>query len=244
MTPASLANYVRLKTHTNSTTLPDSTILLYAGIRMDQISAKIVDYDEDYFGAPQTADLVNNQREYPFPSDMLNHIKKVEACLDGVNWLNLKEMDLSTYDMTTDEATITSQFSNTQDDCYYFIYRGSMWILSGTLSGFSAGNACLKLWSYEWPTNITDLSSTTDISFDPNNISAGFPRVLHKSLADGVIIDYKESADKPIQLTDTEKNWDDNLLEALNNLTELNKDRTVSATMPSGNQLYDNGFRL
>ncbi|MDE2026764.1 MAG: hypothetical protein KGJ07_09835, partial [Patescibacteria group bacterium] len=151
MTPADLANYVHKGTHTNSTTFTDSDILLYAGIGMDKIASHIVDYDEDYFGAPQTIDIVDNQREYALPTDMLNHIKKVEGKLDTTNWINLTELDLSQYEFTTDEATITSYFSNTQDDAHYFIYRGSLWILSGTLSGFSAGNAALKLWSYQWP---------------------------------------------------------------------------------------------
>lgn len=244
MTPVEFAQYIRLKTHTNATTLPNSTILLYAGIRMDQISARLVDYDEDYFGAPQTTDLVNNQREYPMPTDMLNHIKKVEAKLDGTNWLNLKEIDLSTYEFTTDEATIVSYFGNQQDDAGYFIYRGSLWILSGTIQNFVPGNAALKLWSYQWPTHISDLTSVIDISIDPNNTSAGFPRVLHQSLADGVIIDYKQSADKPIQLNDFDLNWEANLEHNLVTLTELNKDRSVNAMMPHNRRLWQNGFRL
>lgn len=244
MTPLALATYIRKKTHTNSTTFPDADILLYAGIRMDQIAARICDYDEDYFGAPQTMDLVNNQREYPLPTDMLNHIKKVEAFLDGTQWINLTELDLSSYQFTTDEATITTYFSNTQDSARYFIYRGSLWILSGTIANFVTGNQGLKLWSYQWPSYITDLTSTTDISQDPTNTSAGFPRVAHKSLADGVIIDYKMSADKPMQLTDFELNWENNMDKDIRTLTELNKNRAVNATFPSNQGLYSNGFRL
>lgn len=244
MTPFNLANYVRKKTHTNSTTFVDADILLYAGIRMDQIAARICDYDEDYFGAPQTADLVNNQREYPLPSDMLNHIKKVEAQLDGVNWINLTELDLSQYEFTTDEATIVSYFSNTQYDANYFIYRGALWLLTGTIANFNPGNAALKLWSYQWPAYITDLTSQIDISQDPTNISAGFPRVAHQSLADGIIIDYKLSADKPIQLTDAEQNWETNMDRNIRTLTSLNKDRSVNATMPTGMGLYNNGRNL
>lgn len=244
MTPLDVATYVRKKTHTNSSTFTDSDILLYAGIRMDQIAAKICDFDEDYFGAPQKVDLVNNQREYPLPTDMLNHIKKVEAKLDGTNWLNLTEMDLSQYEFTTDETTITSNFSNIEKNCSYFIYRGSLWILSGTLANFSAGNGGLKLWSYQWPSHVTDLTSTTDISIDPTNTSAGFPRIAHQSMCDGVVIDYKQSADKPIQLNDYDLNWEDNMIKNIKTLTELNKDRSVNATLPQGTGLYNSGFRL
>lgn len=244
MTPLDVATYVRKKTRTNSTTFPDSDILLYAGIGMDKIAAHICDFDEDYFGAPQYTDLVNSQREYPFPTDMLNHIKKVEAQLDGVNWMNLTELDLSQYEFTTDEATITSYFSNTINNCHYFVYRGSLWILSGTISGWSTGNQALKIWSYQWPTHITNLASTTDISQDPNNTSAGFPRVAHESLADYIVIQYKQSADKPMQLTDSELNWEQNMIKNITTLTELNKDRSVNATMPTGQGLYGNGFNL
>jgi hypothetical protein len=86
MTPLAFTQYIRKQTHTNPTTFVDADILLYAGVGMDKISSRICDFDEDYFGAPQTEDLVNNQREYPFPTDMLNHIKKVEAKLDNVNY--------------------------------------------------------------------------------------------------------------------------------------------------------------
>jgi hypothetical protein len=244
MTPLQLATYVRKKTHTNSITFTDADILLYAGIRMDQIAAKICDYDEDYFGAPQTADLINNQREYPLPSDMLNHIKKVEAQLDGINWLNLTELDLSQYQFTTDEATIVSYFSNSINNAHYFIYRGALWILSGSITGFNPGNASLKLWSYQWPAYISDLTSQTDISLDPSNISAGFPRVAHQSLADGIIIDYKQSADKPIQLNDYDIAWETNLEKNIRTLTELNKDRSINATMPSNTGIWNNGYNL
>lgn len=244
MTPVDFATYVRKGTHTNVNTFPDADILLYAGIAMDKIASRICDYDEDYFGAPQTTDLVNNQREYPLPTDMLNHIKKVEASFDQTSWVNLTELDLSTYTFTTDEATIVNYFSNYQYNCFYFIYRGALWIMSGTLANFSPGNACLKLWSYQWPSHITDLTSTTDISIDPNNISAGFPRVAHESLADYVIIKYKLQADKPMQLTDAENSWEDNMLKNIRTLTELNKDRSINATMPKNQGLYDNGFRL
>jgi hypothetical protein len=244
MTPLAFATYIRLKTHTNSTTFPDDNILAFAAIRMDQIAARICDYDEDYFGAPQFADLVNNQREYPLPSDMLNHIKKVEAQLDSINWLNLTELDLSQYEFTTDEATIVSYFSNTQNNANYYIYRGSLWILSGSIANFSVGNQALKLWSYQWPAYITDLTLTTDISQDPTNTSAGFPRVAHQSLADGVIIDYKMSADKPMQLTDSENNWETNMEKNIQTLTSINKDRSVNATMPNNTGLYNNGFNL
>lgn len=244
MTPLQFATYVRKQTHTNAVTYPDADILLYAGIGMDKISSRICDFDEDYFGAPQIEDLVNNQREYPFPTDMLNHIKKVEAMLDGVAWLNLTELDLSSYSFTTDEATITSYFSNTINNCNYFIYRGSLWILSGTLAGFIPNNGALKLWTYQWPSYITDLTSVTDISQDPNNTSAGFPRVAHESLADYCVIKYKLSADKPIQLTDTETNWESNMVKNITTLTELNKNRAVNATMPKNDGLYGNGFNL
>lgn len=244
MIPKDMASYIRKKTHTNSTTFPDADMLLYLGTRMDELASEVVDYDEDYFGAPQTTDLVNNQREYPFPTDMVNHIKAVEAKLDTLNWLRLRPLDLTQYPFTTDEATIVSYFGNTQDNAFFFIYRGSLWLLSGTLSGFVAGNAALKLWSYQWPSHITDLTSTVDLSVDPNNISAGFPRSLHLVLCDAVVIDYKQSADKPIQLNDYDLAWEKRKDRALMTLTEMNKDGANSVTMPRGNRVWDNGFNL
>lgn len=243
-TPQQLATYVRKKTKTNTTTFPDADIILYAAIWMDQISARVVDIDEDYFGAPQYADLVNSQREYPLPTDMLNHIKKVEAKLDGTNWINLIALDLTQYPRATDETTITSIFNNTEGHAYYDIYRGSIWLYSGSITGFAAGNQALKLWAYQWPTAISDLTSTTDISIDPNNTSAGFPRVLHLSLADAIVIAKKQEADKEYQLNDYEAAWEDRLHKALHTLEGLDFNQSYTGRQPEKKQLWDDGYSL
>jgi hypothetical protein len=94
MTPKELASYVRFKTRTNPSTFTDADILMLMKIRQDEIAKDILDADEDILLIPQYSSLVANQREYSLPVDMLSSIKRVEAKLDGTNFIKLNELDI------------------------------------------------------------------------------------------------------------------------------------------------------
>lgn len=240
MTPAQIATYIRTRTKTNSTTLPDATLTLMLGVRMDYLAMRILKVDEDYFGMPETTDLVLNQREYPLPADILNKIKYVEAKLDGSKWIPLNEFDILAYKRSTDEATILEQFANEENQAFYDIFRGSLWIYSGAITAVTGG---LKLWSFSWPTWISNLASTTDISIDPSTTSHGFPRALHKVLCDLVVVDWKSQSDKPIPLTEFEKNIEIDIQLALDSISDSNKSRIITPVLPDpvdrGNEGFD-----
>jgi len=241
MTPAEFAQYVRFKTRTNSSTFTDADMLMLMNIHKDDLATEIIKANEDYFGTPETADLVAGQRQYPFPDDMLNQVKHVEAKLDGTNQIPLAEFDLTGYQRSTDETTITNLFSNTEGNAYFDIFSNSIWIYSGTITSVSAG---LKIWSYQWPAKFTNLASTTDMAVDPSNTTVGFPRAFHELLARRVIIEYKTSGDKAMQLTDSELKYDVDLQRKLDSISEMNMSRSNTAALPSGKKLWNDGHDL
>lgn len=231
MTPAKFASYVRFKTRTNSTTFTDADMLVLMEQRQDEIAQAILKTDEDILLIPQTTGLVEDQRDYPFPADILSRIKRVEAKLDGTNWLYLDEIDITSIkDPIASETDITNLFSNEQGNCFYDLLRKSIMIYSGSITTVSSG---LKLWCNTWPTAISDLSdTTTDMSVDPSTTTHGIPRSMHEIWARGVIIDWKQSREKPIALSENEQNYESDLQKAIETLKHGNLDREVIASVP------------
>ncbi len=272
MTGTQFASYVRLQTKTNSTTLSDANICLLANIIKDgRIAPEIVSLDEAYFGMPERTDLVNGQREYPLPVDMISHLKKVEAVLDPTQtdangnpiWIDIHEMDLNEYSSmsgsvfardvendqisftpTTDEPKIVSVFANQPGRCAYFLFRNSLWIYSGVLANFTGGNQYLKIWSYTWPFDLTPtiLASSQDLSVDASTTSPGIPRAAHVSWADMVITRWKETSDKDYHQNVYEQGIDQRWEKAKQTLLGLNEDRSFTLTMPNGGHMYDDGY--
>lgn len=235
MTPVQLTTYVRYLTKTDITTLTDAEILLLAAIKMDDISEQILDANEDYFGVPETTDLVADQREYPFPTDMLSEIKRVEVAFDPTTplaYVKLGELDLTSYPHGTDEATIISHFTNNEGEAFYDIFRKAIRIFSGTIVDVVNG---IRLWTYQYPTHITDLTSTVDMSIDPTTTTAGFPKPFHELLGRAISIMYKGSKQKPIPLTEQEQLYEAELLRKINAIKKLNLDREVIGTIPFNN---------
>jgi hypothetical protein len=239
MSPKTLAAYVRFRTKTNSTTFSDTDLTLLLGVHIDELAKRILLANEDYFGMPQTTDLVADQREYPMPTDKLSSIKFVEVKLDGTNWIPLKEFDLASYTRTTDETAITDNFANEEGRAFYDIFRKSLWIYSGTITDVIGG---IKLWTFTWPHHFTDLTSETDMSIDPTTTAHGFPREFHKILADLIIVDWKQSGDKQIALSENEQNIEDRIQKALDTIRSANQTRVVTAILPSETDRGDEGY--
>jgi len=237
--PAKFAAYVRYKTKTNATTFPDEEMLSYMAFRQEELAQSILKTDEDILLIPQTADLVASSitaREYPLPQDILSRIKRVEAQLNGTDWIPLTEIDITQIDSSlATEDEITSMFNNSQvskgnpNGARFDILRKSIFIYSGTITATTDG---LKVWCNTWPTPVTDLSASADMSQDPSTTTHGIPRAMHKLWATGVIIDYKESKEKPIPLNETELYYEKDLQKAIATLKHGNLDREVIAELP------------
>lgn len=238
MTGANFAALIRKYTGTNVATLPDSDIVLLANTAKDSFASQIVKANEDVFGVPATRDLENDTREYSLPEDIIR-IKSVEAKLNGTDQVNMSELDLNTYKRTTDETTITNTFSNEQDHAFYDVFRNSLWLYCGALTGFTANNGFLKLWYIAWPADISaaTLALLTDLSIDPTETSAQLPRQFHELWARQVSIDFKNSKDKPIPLNEKELAFKYDFSETMSSLSGLNLDRSLTATLPSDKHL-------
>lgn len=237
MTPAQFASYIRDKTKTNKSTLPDEKILLYANIIKDDIAKEITKANEDYFGMKFYRNLEAGKRSYSFPSDVLNNIKYVQAKLNGTDWKVLTQFDVNTYKRPTNESEIRANWAG--KDPEFDIFGGSLEVYSDdAIIDVTDG---LELWAMVYPADLTSLSGTTDMSVPPNNISFGMPRQFHFVWATKVIIEYKNSKEKPIPLTEQEGKVDVDLQLAINALKGQDLNRSITATLPD---YYNNGQDL
>ena len=230
MTPAKLADYLRLKTRTNTTTFTNADMLNLVNVVKDRLALEVLEANEDYWLVPTTLDLVADQREYPLHSDLLSRIKRVEAKLDGTNWIKLYEFDLpDQQEPLGSESNITNEYGNNEGEAFYDIMRKSIWIYSGTITAVTGG---LKIWLNTFPADLTSMVATSDMSEDPTTTTHGFPRELHNVLATGVIIEWKESKEKPIPLTQSELNYEAEVKKAVAKLKRANYDRTIHGLVP------------
>jgi hypothetical protein len=230
---------VRYMTRTNSTTFIDADILALMKIRQDEIAKAILKTDDDILLIPQTTSLVANQREYAFPEDILLKIKRVEAKLNGTDWVKLSQKDITEFTWAITETNITDHFSNYDGYAFYDLSRKAIYLLSGTVSVAADG---LKIWVNTYPTAISDLSSNQDMSVDPTTTTHGIPREMHEIWARGVIIDYKGSREKPIPLTEKELKYETDKIEAINSLCNQDMDKEITGKLPPSSTRGDNGY--
>lgn len=239
MTPSEFATHVRFMTRTNSTTFPDADILALMKIRQDELAKEILDADEDILLIPQYTSLVANQREYSLPNDMLASIKRVEAKLDGTNYIKLKELDIiSLKDSILTESEITYNFSNDEGCAYFDLTRKALYIYSGTITSVADG---LRVWCNTWMAAVANLADTTDMSNDPSTTTHGIPREMHEIWARGVIIDYKSSRENPIPLSEKELSYKLDKIAAINSLKPQNRERDVQGSLPPASEIGNNG---
>lgn len=246
-----LATYIRTKTRTNTTTFTDAEMLPFVKFRQDEIARTIQNSlaeDEDIFLTPHIANLIasSTQRDYGFEGDMLSRLKRVEAMFDGVNWVRLHGMDMNEYKGTHDEDSIIANFNNYQyqkasnpGGASYDIQRRSIFIYSGTIEPVTNG---LKVWFFDYPAYITDLTENTlEIEDDPSNTTHGFPRELHEILARGVIIDWKDSQEKPIPLTEKELRYEYDMNKAILTLKHADQSRELIGQLPPASERGNDG---
>ncbi len=236
MTGTNFTSLIRNYTRTNATTLPDSEILLLSNVVKDDFAKEILKRDEGLFGVLATRNLVASnssdvtKREYSLPEDYLG-MESAEAKLDGTNWIHLFEFDLTKHRRPTDETTITSYYSNNEGEAFYDIFRKSLWIYSGAITATTAG---LKLHYIAYPADLVtaDLSGTTDLSLDPTSTTSQTPRQFHELWARKVSIIWKSTREKPIPLSERELAFDKDFKAALAAITNPNKGKDNTATLP------------
>lgn len=248
MTAKGFVDYIHLMTRTNATTFTVTDIIKLANVRLETLSRALMGTDEDVLVVPLRTNLIgpnltypNGLREYPFPTHILSRIKYVEAKLDGTNWIHLTEFDLNQYQRTTDETYILQRFNNQQGHAFYDIDRKALWLYCGLITNVELG---LKLWCNVYPSPLDVTRMDDDINgleVDPSTIALGFPRELHELWARGVIIDYKESREKPIPLSSQENVYKQDLTQAIWDLKNGNMDRSFTAKTPPASDRGNDG---
>lgn len=239
MTPVEFAANARFMTRTTSATFLDADIVRLMKIRQDEIAKAILKSDENILLIPQYTSLVALQREYSLPSDMLASIKRVEAKLDGTNFVELTEFDVGSYGRTINvEDEITLNFGNGVNEAKFSLSRKSLTIYSGTITSVING---LKILVNTWPAPITDLTDTTDMSSDPSTTTHGIPREMHEIWNRGVVIDWKSSREKPIPLSERELKYEVDKQEAIKSLMPQNRDRDIYQTVPPASDRGNDG---
>lgn len=216
MIDTAFASYIRKQTRTNSTTFPDADIMLYANLEKDYLVSLIEKADEDYFGVELVRDLEDDRRKYGLPPYLLHGISKVTAKLDGVNETELDKLIYDQFGKPLTEDNIRSYSGGVPA---WMIFGQELYVLSdGELSLVTGG---LKIYATIYPADLASLSEGKDLAANPSTTSIGMPRALHRPWADLVVIDYKNSKDKPIPLTKAEANIGVTLAAIVNTLVPL-----------------------
>lgn len=253
MRTTDIVGLARQQTRTNTTTFPDTQMLLYIKALLPQYQADIEGVDEDYQGSIEFRDLVATgtgyttddngdtiyTREYNLPSDMIHRLKNVSAMLDGVNWTFLKNYELNSFKMPFEEDRILSKFSNEEGIAGYEIFRSSLFLLTGEIENDVSNG--LKIWTYAFtacPASIPAVGSDDDVEFD----LYGVPEVFHELFAMALSIKWKSSQEVPVPLSVEEQNYFALYNGKLGKLKGL--DRSAEKIFQRPADPYDNGFNL
>lgn len=154
-TSQGLRNIARFLTNTNTTTYAnadlDASINSYYQMFVNEILAAMDDWD--FQGEIATTNLVANQQEYVFPTDILK-IKRIEISYDGTNWRNATRFDISDRGNQSDATSVNNEFST--DSPFVDIYDNSLFLYPSPTTNVTGG---LKIWYLK---EATDLSAATD----------------------------------------------------------------------------------
>jgi len=236
--------------------VPTATITLYTNAAKAIVARAIVNRVNstvDYFSMTQLADLVADQREYPFPDDILKNTKIVEAYI-GSEWRRLYPMDLSSYRLsgsggdkpwtgespeenfsgaTTDTDTIEDNFSDTYPK--YDSDGRSIVIYSESVDTVTGG---LKLRGSIMPKDYIDAdwATTVEMQVRPDTLTAAMPVQSHDIMLMKAVIDYKEI--KGIPLTQFELTYNQQLADMLTSLSDTNEDESIEATVERDTNNY------
>lgn len=243
MTGDTFVKKVRKNTFTNSNTLSETDILLYANIEKDELAETINrEVDEDYFQMTLKRDLKADTREYTFPNDIIRNLKRVSAKLDGENWQVLWETDITQVrDPLVTESNVQDAFSGNDRKTPALDIQGRGFRILNDDAITEVTNG-LQIEAMIYPSNLTTAELTgarngVDLSIPASDIKHAMPRAIHKVWVLRTSIAYKQSRPKPIPLNAEEKQVEGFLQRSLNNLKIRNNDRSYIPSAPKNNGL-------
>ena len=241
MTGTQLAALIRHYTKSTTTTYPDATMLVDVNNVKNELASLLTLRKNTFFIIPSTDDLVANQREYAWPSDVLNNLIMVEADFDGDGgFIQLEPYRIAEYKHGLTETNITNDFSNNEGEARYFRRRRAIYILSGTISAVTDG---LRVTYRAFPADLANLSGGTDLGVDPSTTTFGMPLQLHELWARRVSVIYKSSKPKPLPLSKLEEDYEKDLNIILNAMSHEDYSDDMESGVPTPSQ-FDNGYNL
>lgn len=247
MTGQAYSSLVRFKTHTNSSTFPDSDMTALTNVYKDSIAGDIQMVRPDVWQIPFLDNLVESQREYAFPTGVLNNIVYVEVKFsDTGDFRFATPTQRLQFRESLQETIITNNYNN--DVPFYFTRRNAIFLLSGSIDTTALGDTsitdAIKVVANIFPANFadSDWSGSTDLSVDPTTTSHGFPREFHELLARRVSIQYKEKND--VNLDPTEANYEEDLKDKMDQYSIAILDEQIQGSLPSGTETANDGFDL
>lgn len=236
MTGVGLAKLIRRDTHTDSTTYTDDNILIDINLVKDEIAVLITKQKEEAFNVTVLDDLADDQRLYPYRTDVMNQLVRLELKFSASgDYVLAKAIKLSRVRIPMQESIIVSHYSN--EAPRYFIRGKHIYILSGTIVEVIEGIR----WVHKvFPTNLANITGVTDLSIDTDETALGLPREFHPLWAMGVVIKYKNRNTMP--LTKDEVNYEIALQQAIDAFDIPVADEEIIGDLPSGATRGHDGF--
>lgn len=235
MTGAALAAIIRKKTRTNSTTFSDADMLVDVNCFKDELAGRIQQVRPEIWNMPAYDDLVADQREYAFATDILNRMIGLELKFTASgDYVIADPIQRAHYLDVLQESVIVANYDNLNPR--YFIRRKAIYLLSGAIIAVTNG---IKFIYDVFPADLADMAGATDLSLDPTTTSHGFPKEFHEILARRCSIEYKDR--QGIKLSPMEMNYERDLEKLLDNFAGGNLDEEITGKLPDDSDV-DNGF--
>ena len=236
MTGTQLAALIRKKTQTNTTSYLEADLLVDVNIMKDEIAGKIAAAKEEAFNVTTTDDLVLNQRLYPYETDVMNQLVRLELKFSAAgDYVLATPIKLNRVRIPMQESLIIAYYDNQKPR--YFIRGKHIYILSGAIIGVTDGIR----WVYRaFPADLANLTGVADLSIDTSDVSLGFPREFHELWARRVSIEYKNS--NGLSLSSKELEYEKDLQIAIDNFDVPVADEQIIADLPSGSERGNDGY--
>lgn len=198
-----IAAKARLLTNTDTSSYPDSNLLVDINLWYQKVITIIFDSQDDSdfddmrrTDYPvQTTPMIAGQRDYIIGSTLeMLKLKRVDISYDGVNFYRAEPFDDGAYGRGMGNDTLTDQYFVKTAPQYDFKY-GSLWVYPlAQASDVAAGAVIRTEWQREFiPFTSSDYTSAlTDSTAQP-----GFDEPFHPILAYGPAFEYAASKQLP-----------------------------------------------
>lgn len=240
MTETQLTALIRTNyTKTTTATLPNAELQPLMNAAKDEIASLITEKKPHAFTIEHLDTFTAAQRRITLPNGILNFISYVEIAFKNESplpYVKVRRMKREDYAKALVEANINGDFTN--DEPWYFIENGALYLLSGkidsTTLGFSTLASGVRIVASVWPEDFgASLNGSSELSNPPSTTTFGFPRQFHELLARRVSIMWKQLRPKPIPLSALELNYERDLQKQLDAISMDDLSEEIIGRLPA-----------